>query len=109
MEFEFNSYLDSKYPLKYVNVAAERTHLSKLAIKLEKEKTALELMKDIYGLSEKARKAVDLTSKEMEKSIRNYVRVRKNLLDCADLIDRKTIENEFPEEFEIIGEALLTR
>ena len=95
-------------PLKYVNVAAERTHLSKLAIKLKREKTALELMKDVYGLSEKARKAVDATAKEVEKTIRNYNRVRTAFLDCADVVDRRIAEDEFPEGFEVIGEALLT-
>lgn len=109
MEFRFNSYLDSKYPLKYVNVATERTHLSKLAIKLKKEKTALELMKDIYGLSEKAQKAVDTTSKEIEKTIRNYNRMRTVLLDCVNIVDRRIVEDEFPEGFEVIGEALLTK
>ena len=44
MEVKFSSYLDEKYPFKYANVAAERTHLSKLAIKLKREKAALELM-----------------------------------------------------------------
>lgn len=108
MEAKFNSYLDGKYPFKYVNVAAERTHLSKLAIKLKKEKAALELMKDIYGLSDVARKAVDTTAKEVDKTIRNYSRVRTAFLDCVDVVDRRIAENEFPEGFELIGETLLT-
>lgn len=108
MEFKFSSYLDGKYPFKYVNVAEERTHLSKLAIKLKREKAALELMKDVYGLSEKARKAVDATAKEVEKTIRNYNRVRTVFLDCVDVVDRRITEDEFPEGFEVIGETLLT-
>lgn len=108
MEAKFNSYLDGKYPFKYVNVAEERTHLSKLAIKLKREKAALELMKDVYGLSEKARKAVDATAKEVEKTIRNYNRVRTTFLDCVDEVDRRIAEDEFPEGFEVIGETLLT-
>ena len=108
MEAKFNSYLDGKYPLKYVNVAAERTHLSKLAIKLKREKAALELMQGVYGLSEKARKAVDATAKEVEKTIRNYNRVRTVFLDCVDEVDRRIAEDEFPEGFEVIGETLLT-
>lgn len=108
MEAKFNSYLDGKYPFKYANVAAERTHLSKLAIKLKREKAALELMKDVYGLSEKARKAVDATAKEVEKTIRNYNRVRTAFLDCTDVVDKRIAEDEFPEGFEVIGEALLT-
>lgn len=108
METKFNSYLDGKYPFKYVNVAAERTHLSKLAIKLKKEKAALELMKDVYGLSEIARRAVDVTAKEAEKTIRNYNRVRTAFLDCVDEVDRRIAEDEFPEAFEVIGEVLLT-
>ena len=108
MEAEFNSYLDGKYPLKYVNVAAERTHLSKLAIKLKREKAALELMKDVYGLSEKARKAVDATAKEVDRIIRNYNRVRDAFLDCVDEVDKRIAEDEFPEGLEVIGETLLT-
>ena len=108
MEAKYNSYLDGKYPFKYVNVAVERAHLSKLAIKLKREKAALELMKDVYGLSEKARKAVDATAKEVEKTIRNYNRVRTTFLDCTDVVDRKIAEDEFPEGFEVIGEVLLT-
>lgn len=108
MEFKFNSYLDGKYPLKYVDVAAERTHLSKLAVKLKREKTALELMKDVYGLSEKAQKAVDATAKEVEKTIRNYNRVRTVFLDGIDVVDKRIAEDEFPEGFEVIGETLLT-
>lgn len=108
MEVKFNSYLDGKYPFTYVNVVEERKNLSKLAIKLKKEKAALELMKDVYGLSEKARKAVDTTAKEVEKTIRNYNRVRTTLLDCTDVVDRRIAEDEFPEGFEVIGETLLT-
>lgn len=108
MEAKFNSYLDGKYPFKYVNVAAERTHLSKLAIKLKKEKAALELTGDIYWFSEKARKAVDATAREVDKTIRNYNRVRTAFLDCVDEIDRRIAEDEFPEGFEVIGEVLLT-
>lgn len=108
MEAKFNSYLDGKYPFKYINVAEERAHLSKLAIKLKKEKAALELMKDVYGLSEKAQKAVEVTAKEVEKTIRNYNRVRAAFLDCTDVVDRRIAEDEFPEGFEVIGEVLLT-
>lgn len=108
MEFKFNSYLDGKYPFKYVNVAEERKHLSKLAIKLKKEKAALELTGDIYWLSEIARKAVDETAREIEKTIRNYNRLRTAFLDCTDIVDRKVAEDEFPEGFEVIGETLLT-
>ena len=108
MEVKFNSYLDGKYPFKYINVAEERTHLSKLAIKLKREKAALELMKGVYGLSEKAQKAVEATAKEVEKTIRNYNRVRTAFLDCTDVVDRRIAEDEFPEGFEVIGETLLT-
>lgn len=108
MEFEFNSHLDGKYPFKYANVAAERTHLSRLAIKLKREKAALELTVDIYWLSEIARKAVDETAREVEKAIRNYNRVRTVFLDCVDVVDKRIAEDEFPEGFEVIGEVLLT-
>ena len=65
-------------------------------------------MKDVYCLSEKAQKAVDATAKEVEKTIRNYNRVRTVFLDGIDVVDKRIAEDEFPEGFEVIGETLLT-
>lgn len=106
---KFNSYLDRKYPFKYINVKGEKEHLSKLAIKLEKEKAALRLIENISSLSSEARNTVEATVKELEQSIRNYNRVKTILLNSVEINDVQIVKNEFPKAYEVIGEALLTK
>lgn len=106
---KFNSYLDRKYSFKYINVKGEKEHLSKLAVKLEREKAALKLVENILNLSVEARKTVETTVEELKKSVRNYNRVRTILFNSVEVNDIKIVKNEFPEVYEVIGEALLTK
>lgn len=106
---KFNSYLDRKYSFKYINVKGERELLSKLAIKLEREKAALKLVENVLNLSVEAQKTVETTVEELKKSVRNYNRVRTILLNSVEVNDIRIVKNEFPEVYEVIGESLLTK